>query len=312
MSIRKGPDPSKDLLDIFQRVRDRVKPAKVKSLFKKPVIIVSTPRSGSTLLFETLRNSNDLWSIGDESHIIYNAFPHLRAENPQFDSGRLLRQHADKETSDLIRAGFLHFLTNREKQHFLDLERKPARIRLLEKTPRNSLNIPFLNKVFPGALFILLHRDPRQNIGSIIEAWDRPDYITFPNLPGWFRQHWHMLLPPGWRALNGKSIADIAAFQWRASNQIMLDDLNALGPARWTSISYTKLIENTDSEIERLCSFCKIPYQGILKSMAASPLPLSSTTFSAPDPEKWKKYEAEINRVLPQVEQISRKLESLP
>jgi hypothetical protein len=36
--------------------------------FDRPVFIVSTPRSGSTLLFETLAQAPSLFTVGDESH----------------------------------------------------------------------------------------------------------------------------------------------------------------------------------------------------------------------------------------------------
>ena len=37
----------------------------------RPVIILSPPRSGSTLLFEALARSPDLWTIGGESHAVF-------------------------------------------------------------------------------------------------------------------------------------------------------------------------------------------------------------------------------------------------
>ena len=34
---------------------------------------------------------------------------------------------------------------------------------MLEKTPKNSLRVPFLNAVFPQALFVYLYREPRES-----------------------------------------------------------------------------------------------------------------------------------------------------
>lgn len=47
--------------------------------FERPVIIVSAPRSGSTLLFETICHAQSLWTIGDESHMV---FEHIEKLNP--------------------------------------------------------------------------------------------------------------------------------------------------------------------------------------------------------------------------------------
>jgi Sulfotransferase family len=295
----------------FLQIKEQYKPARLKRLFKQPVIIVSTPRSGSTLLFETLSRCPDLWTIGGESHMVYRAFPELRAENPQLDSGRLTEQHAQKETGNLLRAGFLFFLRNRQGRSFLDLPKQPESIRFLEKTPRNALNIPFLNKIFPDARYIYLHRDASQNISSIIDAWEHPNFITFPNLPGWARQHWCLLLPPGWRVLNGKPVADIAAFQWRASNLIMLNDLKNIPSNRWISVSYENLIRNPAEELQKICKFSGIRYDEQLSKLASTSLPLSSTTVTPPNPEKWRKHEQEIIRVLPDVADVARLIEEL-
>jgi LPS sulfotransferase NodH len=35
---------------------------------EKPIFIIAAPRSGSTLLFETLMRHQQLWSFGDEGH----------------------------------------------------------------------------------------------------------------------------------------------------------------------------------------------------------------------------------------------------
>ena len=75
-----------------------------------------------------------------------------------------------------LRERFLAALHDRE-------QRAPPpgqRIRMLEKTPKNSLRIPFLAAVFPEARFIYLHRDPREVLASMMEAWT---IRTLPYLP---------------------------------------------------------------------------------------------------------------------------------
>ncbi len=39
-------------------------------IFDRPIFIVSPPRSGSTLLFETLSQAPGVYTIGDESHVL--------------------------------------------------------------------------------------------------------------------------------------------------------------------------------------------------------------------------------------------------
>ena len=214
--------PTDSLIKASLAATRHFSPEDVRALLEQPTIIVSAPRSGSNLLFELMSKVEGIWTIGRESHAIYNEFPHLRAENAKLDSGSLREAHADRDTRRLLRAIFLYLLRDKHGRPFIMLPaaERPARVKMLEKTPRNALNIPFLLKVFPNAKFILLHREPRANVASLVEAWkvglQSGRFVTFLDLPGWDRAAWCFLLPPGWRSMIGKSLVEIAAFQWSA------------------------------------------------------------------------------------------------
>ena len=306
------------LLQAIKNLSRQLKPVWLKKLYCDPVFIVSAPRSGSTLLFEILSQSPDFWTIGEESHSIFNALPELRPARSGYHSGRLTAAQADGHIKQMIRCGFLFLLRDRNGRRYLNQspDDRPDRVRFLEKTPRNALNIPFLLKIFPDAKFVFLHRDAKQNISSLIEAWNvglkDGSFVTFPNLPGWSMRHWCMLLPPHWETMNGKSIAEIAAFQWRSCNEIMLEDLQRIQQRQWTSISYEGLIENPDREIQRLCEFCGVNFDSRLSDTTARPLPLSKTTISNPNPDKWRRHETEIMPLLAALQPISDRLASLP
>jgi len=59
------------------------------ALFDRPVIILSTPRAGSTLLFELLSGLPDVWTVGGESLAIIDSVPALTAASHGFESGGL-------------------------------------------------------------------------------------------------------------------------------------------------------------------------------------------------------------------------------
>jgi hypothetical protein len=290
-------------------------PDRIGSIIHRPVIIVSAPRSGSNLLFEQLMQVPGFWTIGGESHAIFAAFPQLRAENAAFDSGCLGEKHADWDVRRMMRICFLFLVGNHCGSRYLAMPEatRPATIRLLEKTPRNALNIPFLVRVFPDARFIYLHRDPRENVASLIEAWmlglRTGRFVTFRNLPGWDRSGWCFLLPPGWRSMVGRSLAEIAAFQWSACNQIILDNLTQLPNDRWTTISYQALIEDSAGQLKRLCRFADIDPGDA--SMQGNRLPLSRTTLTPPKPDKWKAHEKEIIQLLPGLQQTAQKIRAV-
>ena len=154
--------------------------------FDRPVFIVAAPRSGSTLLFETLAVNRELWSVGDESHKHFESIGSLRPsrENP---SNRLTAEMATPEIVQTLKNSFIADLVNcdgKPMEQFSAVSR-PGEVRFLEKTPKNALRIPFILKAFPDARFIFLFRDPRQNISSLLDSWRSRRYVTYPRLPGW-------------------------------------------------------------------------------------------------------------------------------
>src|SRR6202007_1022499 len=86
-----------------------------------------------------------------------------------------------------------------------------AHLRLLEKTPKNALRVPFLAAAFPDAIFVSLYRDPRETLSSMLDAWRSGQFVTYPGLPEWSGPPWSLLLIPGWPALAGRPLSEIVA-----------------------------------------------------------------------------------------------------
>ncbi|MEM7081127.1 MAG: sulfotransferase [Pseudomonadota bacterium] len=276
------------------------------SLFDRPVFIVAAPRSGSTLLFELMRQNIEFWTTGDESHVEIESIRTLHPAARHFDSNALGRENATPGVVDALIRRFLGNLKNARGTLFADIpaETRLAQCRFLEKTPKNALRIPFLRAVFPDARFIFLHRNPQQSVASIMEAWQSGRFVTYPNLPGWHGLPWSLLLPEGWRALADHPMADIAAFQWASANRQILSDLADLPADAWCSVSYSQLVSDKATTVERLCSFADVPFGPRMQALASEKSPLSQYTVSPPDPNKWKRYETEINRVMPGLQSV--------
>ena len=278
--------------------------------YDRPVIIIAAPRSGSTLLFETLSHAKDLWTIGGESH---GVFENLRNLNPLYEisaSNRLTADDANRSTITSIRRAFYENLRDRDGRPYTDVaNRSSGRPRFLEKTPKNALRVPFLNQVFPDARYIYLFRDPRENMSSIIEAWRSTDFVTYPRLPDWPGK-WSFLLPPEYGRLKGTSLEEIVAFQWRAANEFILDDLGEMPADRWTAVGYGELLADTPATIERLCQFADIEYDEGLQSHCQSTLPLSRFTQSMPTSDKWRKNEQMIERVMCELKPLVERIEA--
>ncbi len=273
---------------------------------QKPIFIVSAPRSGSTLLFETLAASEQLCTVGGEAHWLVEGLAELRPGAPGVESNRLTGAHVSEGMSARITAQILSQLKDNQG-------RPPPPdtvLRFLEKTPKNSLRVPFFDRIFPDALFIFLWRDPHENLSSIIEAWRSGNWKTYNGLQG-FDGPWSLLLPPGWKSLRGKSLEEIAAFQWEASNRILLGDLEALPRSRWYSLSYAGLLADRAGTIRQLCDFAGISFDRALAERVSGTLPLSRFTQTPPAPNKWRQNESAILRVLPSIESTWQHLREL-
>ena len=267
--------------------------------FDRPVIILAAPRSGSTLLFETLALSPDLWTIGGESHGIFERIKRYNPNTEYCDSNALYAEDSIPEVIDVLRQLFFQKLRDAEGRSVQSMQGALLRpLRMLEKTPKNSLRVSLLNRIFPDALFIYLVRNPRDNISSIIDAWESGRFVTYPDLEG-RNKPWSLLLPPGWQSYHEAPVEEIAAFQWRSANEAILQELGKLERNRWTAISYGQQLNAAESTLMRLCEFCEISANGVIDSFAGEQLKHSRYTISPPSPDKWQRHAAALGRVLP-------------
>lgn len=271
-----------------------------------PIFIVAAPRSGSTLLFETLAASSQLCTVGGEAHWLVEGIADLRPGSAQADSNRLTERHVTAAIARDIREQIL----SRLQDHAGQALGEPGARRFLEKTPKNALRIPFFKRIFPDAQFIFLWRDPRDNISSIMEAWRSGQWRTYPKLAG-FEGPWSLLLPPDWRGMKGRPLHEIAAWQWQQANTIVMGDLQQLPREQWTVLQYADLVRESAAAIGKLCEFLRLPIDSALARRLSVPLPPARYTLTAPAADKWRSNEAEIATVLPSVESTWQRLQSL-
>jgi hypothetical protein len=259
-------------------------PRPQRSRFDKPVFIVAAPRSGSTLLFETLACTPQFSTVGGEAHWLVEGFDHLSPGAPGVDDNRIDATHATPEVGAEIERRLIERLQDPQGQ---PLPANAAALRLLEKTPKNALRVPFFAQLFSDARFVFLWRDPRENLSSIIEAWKSGGWVTYSQMPDWDGP-WSLILPPGWRGLRGKSLGEIAAFQWETTNRMALDDLTALPASQWLAVNYREFLAEPSQVVRRICDFAEIEFDTALRQRVGAPLPLSKYTHTRPAPEKWR------------------------
>lgn len=258
-------------------------------LFDRPILIVSSPRSGSTLLFETLAQAPGLFTIGSESHQIVERVPGLSPSARGWDSNRLTARDLTPEIADRLAASFYEALGDR-------LAAPPrGAVRMLEKTPKNALRVPFFHALWPDARLVYLYRDPRQTIASMMRGWQSGRFRTYRLLPGWPDPAWSFLLVPGWEDLRGLPLAQIVARQWAVTTRTLVSDLSAIPPQQVTVVDYDEFLASPQRRIEALAHSLGLSWDRELPAA----LPHSRYTLTPPQPDKWRSLEPEIEAVLP-------------
>ncbi|WP_454886094.1 sulfotransferase family protein [Sphingomonas oryzagri] len=263
--------------------------------FDRPVFLLGSPRSGSTLLLHTMAQAPGAFTIGGESHALIETIPGLHPFDRGWSSNRLEAADATSAVTRELRRRFAASLRDRDGA----AARGP--VRMIEKTPKNSLRIPFLDAIFPDALYAYLYRDVRQTLSSMIEAWSSGLFRTYPRLPDWTIPAWSLLLVPGWQQLRGLPLAEIVAHQWATVTTTMLDDLDRLPRSRRIALAYDRLLAEPRATMEWLSGAVGLGWDRALEGE----LPLSATTVTAPAAEKWRRHENEIRAIWPIVEPVN-------
>lgn len=258
----------------------------------RPIFIVSTPRSGSTLLFETLALAPGLYTLGGESHLQIEGIPALAPAAHGWASNRLTADDASAAAVERLASIFYKQLRDRDG--------RPAvgPVRMLEKTPKNALRVPFFDAAWPDATFVYLYRDARQTLSSMIEAWRSGGFCTYPQLPGWTGVPWSLLLTPGWERLNGLPPREIVPRQWATTTDLLLDDLAKIPRERVRAIDYGEFLKSPQTAMEALATSIGLGWDRPL----GQELPLSAYTVTRPNADKWRANEAIIEQIWPLVE----------
>lgn len=287
------------------------------SIFERPIFIISPPRSGSTLLFEFLRRFDGVCDLGGEAdYIWWSLFPYDREAYP---SDYLGERDATEEKIGMIRARISRDAVVRYlKRNIMKLQMRGLigghPMRYVDKTIANCFHLEILDRAFPDAQYVFLVREPRANISSMMEGWPYVDRFGKAQLTPIVRsvntgtiRHWTYPAPPGWHDVISRPLPEICAWSWKQHIECSLEFFRRrLKRVIW--VRYEDLVERRINAINKLACELDLAESSKVRQYAAK-LPLSRTTLSAPNQNKWmaRNYD-DVVSILPLIAHTARKI----
>jgi hypothetical protein len=285
-------------------------------VFDRPIFILAAPRSGSTFLFDLLSRFHRLWAWHAEVDAIWwHHFPYERLAEPSDHIGA--EEYTPRRVARIRRDFFRYSLYARQERgeactlaERLGLVRD---IRYLDKTIANCFHVGFLRRAFPDARFLLLLRDGRATISSMMEGWQDPERFVKHQLtplipPGSAIQHWSFPAPPGWREQVHRPLEEVCAWSWMQHVETAARELESVPDEQKRTLRYEEVLEDPGSAARELAAFCALESTPTVERFLAEK-PLSRTTVSAPEKDKWKrKHGRAIERIVPTIEPVMRQL----
>jgi sulfotransferase family protein len=268
---------------------------------RRPVFILGSPRSGTTMLFNLVDRSPRMKSLGTGSQFVWDMFHKIQASDRS--------DHAVGPED----------ITDRERKVLYWLiDRVAGGERYMDKFPRNCLRGKYLDRLFPDASFIYIRRDGRSVVSSLITGWKTEGKFGFGiplpepiSVEGYAGDQWRFLVPPGWREYaNGHTLAEVCAFQWVGANEAVLSAKAAIAPERWVDVSYEELLVSPVETTARLFEGIGLPADDEVLTWASElDTHVSRTAVSAPSREKWRQeHPDEVESILPMIAPMMRRL----
>jgi hypothetical protein len=204
---------------------------------EKMLFLISTPRSGSTLLMRILNATSSIYSR-PEPHLI-PALAHLgyweavdKAPYDQLQAQQAIRAFAASAPDG--EAAYYEACRRYSDHIYAKMfeEAKEGESYFLDKTPANALVLPFLAKLYPQAKFIVLTRHPAAIFASYASSFFDDDYDAAVKF----------------NPILSRYIPVMSAFL----RETTVDKFH---------VSYEDVASNPEQVLERISSFLDIPFE---------------------------------------------------
>ena len=268
---------------------------------ERPVFIIGCSRAGTTVVYKTFSEADELGSLQRETHDFWVGL-HPLAEK-DFASHALDAGDASPQDREAV---CRYFYSQTGAHRFVD------------KNNQNGLCVRYLQALFPDAHFMYVKRSPGDNINSLIEGWGKPaEFATWSaNLPvevridGGRYRRWCFFLFDGWREYLTRTIEKVCAAQYVAMNRAILDARGAVPAAQWTEIVYEDLVRDPVAGFRAALESSGLAFTARLERHCRDVLGTPYNAFSPIQIDKWREQRnrERIERVLPEVAAVAREM----
>ncbi len=231
---------------------------------EKPIFIVGTGRSGSTILGVLMSMHRDVGFLNEPKALWHAAYPHADVFG-QYSKGPALYSLDEGDATQEVR--------RRMQRLFGAYLRTIASRRVVDKHPELVFQIPFVRAIFPDARFVFLVRNGWDTCRSI-EGWSkRKGTQETGEVHDWWgvdNRKWKLMLKqlvPEEEALADivpviegfDRHVDMAAVEWIVTMREGLRQ-SKQHPDSIYMLHYELLVENPRRELSRLLDFCDLPH----------------------------------------------------
>lgn len=254
----------------------------------RPIIIAGPERTGTTLLYSLLANSDLFYWFSRIDSILYG-FPMLAEGCRRFlnlfdrqtyiaRSGKISRMEGFNTPSECVPYWRDYFETGDENDYLVDNDRftsedvteaKKQEIlddlgkrlyysgkeRILLKQPGFSLKLNYWDRIFDDARFLICVRDLDSNIESLVKVKKKS------------QEHFWGTKVPGWRNYLKADAYTQSLFQLKEIYRIMTDSLKEREiERRLMIVSYDALTADPKPLLREITEFCEIPWSQTLET----------------------------------------------
>jgi len=231
---------------------------------RAPIIIVGSPRSGTTLLGSLLA-AHARVAYWEEPRTIWS-------------QGNAWRDDDVLDETDLSPV-----IGNRIDSRFADFLASSGRQRFAEKTPGNTLRLRFIHALYPDSKIIHLIRDGRAVVASMLRMLEMPPdrtrisarlretplreipaqlpllfrHLAGRMLHGGQRAYWGPR-PPGWRNWLNLPKPVMLARQWRCLVESAQRDVELFPSEQVLQIRYEDLVSEPATWLEKIRRVCEL------------------------------------------------------